>query len=136
MTRFLDGPAAGKSLSLKRAPIYLRAVQDPAGKWDALDQLEDEPKKDERIVIYRLKAEPGWCHIYKRGPGSGFYATGEYEVVEPQPGQEDVRETDRWRDWTSRQPVPEWLKALSRPGIPAPIAAEPGGEETSPKEGR
>jgi hypothetical protein len=36
MTKFTNGPAAGTVLSLRRSPLFLRAVQDAEGKWDAL----------------------------------------------------------------------------------------------------
>jgi hypothetical protein len=64
VTRFIDGPAAGTVLSLKRSPLFLRAVQDPLdGKWDALDQLDDAPRPGERIVVYRKTEDRGMVHL-------------------------------------------------------------------------
>jgi hypothetical protein len=107
MTRFLDGPAKGTTLFLRRAPVYLRAVQSAdgsthAGAWDALDQLDDEPRSDERIVVYRLDGEPTWCHINRRG-GGGIYRGGSYRVVVPQPADEAVRSNIHWRQWVGEQ---------------------------------
>lgn len=50
MIEFLDGPAGNKTLELRRAPVYLRVVIDADGNIDALDQLDDRPKEDERIT--------------------------------------------------------------------------------------
>ena len=49
MTRFLDGPAAGVLLALRRAPLYLRVVYHAKREepWDALDQLADVPGEHE-----------------------------------------------------------------------------------------
>lgn len=99
MIRFIDGPAAGETLLLKRAPMFLRVVQDPTGKWDALDQPGDTPKPDERIHAYVIKGRAGVCHINKRGPGSGFYASAEYRFVTNQPVEPVMRNTARWRGW-------------------------------------
>ena len=54
MTRFLDGPAAGNALMLRRAPLFLRVTIDAAGgKVDALDQLDDDPQDGETVHVYR-----------------------------------------------------------------------------------
>lgn len=107
MTKFLDGPAAGVTLMLKRAPHYLRVVQAPDGKFDALDQLTDLPRSDERIVVYEMVGEPSWMHIRSRR-GGGIFRGGEYRVVDPQPDDSEIRLTTRWREWVSSkigQPV-------------------------------
>ena len=84
MIRLLDGPAAG-SYAVKRAPLYLRAVVDPDGKKDVLDQLDDEPDGIEKIHVYRRVTEAGSVHLNfgggKRGRATGFYATGDYDHV-------------------------------------------------------
>lgn len=49
-----EGPAAGcPMLCLKRFPFYLRIVRGIDGKWDALDQLDDDPAMGETIFIYK-----------------------------------------------------------------------------------
>jgi hypothetical protein len=101
MTRFLDGPAKGVTLLLHRAPRILRAVRDPGGKWDALDQLGDVPEPNEAIYIYLLAGRPAVAHIsLSRGRG-GFYPLAEYRYSAVQPGPEvDVRDTAGWRRWS------------------------------------
>lgn len=106
MTRFHSGPHDGKTLMLRRAPIYLRAV-DAAGKFDALDQLEDTPEPHETLSCYVLMSPPGRCHILHRDrKQSGWYVSADYKFVQPQPTDDQMRETSAWRDWTSQQPNP------------------------------
>lgn len=50
---FIDGPAEGVQLDLARNPYYLRVVRGIDGKWDALDQLDDDPALGDEIFIYR-----------------------------------------------------------------------------------
>ncbi len=99
MTRFIDGPAKDKALSLKRTPIFLRVTQSADGTWDALDQPEDTPRKDETVFAYMLKKFLGNCHIRASGGRSGFYAMAEYRVVEPQPDYQTMRKEPSWREW-------------------------------------
>jgi hypothetical protein len=35
--------------------MYLRVVRSRRGDWDALDQLEDEAKPTEAIIVYRRR---------------------------------------------------------------------------------
>lgn len=102
MTQFTDGPAAGVSLLLRRAPHFLRAVRDVKGEWDALDQLEDTPGAGETIVAYQMVGEPTWCHIRMR-KGGGVYRGGQYRVIEPQPADDVLRSNARWREWANEQ---------------------------------
>lgn len=106
MITFVDGPAAGQILNLARAPLYLRVVRDAALTFDALDQLEDQPRKGETILVYQLTGKPGAMHIYARGKGarSGWFRTGTYKLVTIQPKDEEVRTTENWRRWTLAQP--------------------------------
>ena len=62
MTTFIDGPAKGQHLALKRAPRFLRVVVAD-GKWDALDQIEDEPRPGELVYAYEVHGPVGSCHI-------------------------------------------------------------------------
>jgi hypothetical protein len=102
MTRFLDGPAAGVLLMLRRAPRFLRVVKGSEG-WDALDQLADAPAAGETITAYRRVGTPGAVHLLmSRGRGrtrSAWYRTAEYRAVDPQPPAEVLRETASWRAW-------------------------------------
>lgn len=102
MTRFLDGPAAGKILMLKTAPGFLRAVVS-CGKWDALDQPDDVPQLDETVCVYVLNAKPGHCHINARGKGGkrtgGFYAIAEYKLCPEQPDEQTGRDRAKFSAW-------------------------------------
>lgn len=52
--RFTDGPAAGQSFLIARAPAWIRVVYDvEARKWDCLDQLDDTPRPHELTYCYR-----------------------------------------------------------------------------------
>ena len=106
MTRFLDGPAAGKTLMLGRAPFFLRAVQAPDGTWDALDQLHDTPKPDERIVVYQLQGEPTRMHMQRVVNGRracSWHEGGEYRLAADAPDDVTARDTAAWREWCYRE---------------------------------
>lgn len=73
-----DGPANGcPMLMLHRFPYYLRIVRGIDGKWDALDQLDDEAALGDTIFIYkrvnsraghikgRTRAESGFMFLYR-----------------------------------------------------------------------
>lgn len=95
MSKFLDGPAAGSALMLRRAPVFLRAVIDEStGKVDALDQMDDTPGPSERVHVYRRVGEP--IHACVR-PG-GCYELGDYRHV-PDVDERLVRVTEDWRRW-------------------------------------
>ncbi len=98
MTKFLDGPAAGVILALRRAPIFLRVVRSPTG-WDALDQRDDEPAADEAIFAYRLQGESQSIHIHG-SKVSGWYEAGNYRVLADQPPEPAMRSKERWHEWT------------------------------------
>lgn len=110
MTRFQDGPAQGKTLMLRRAPIYLR-VTELIGEFDALDQLNDQPEPGETLHCYVLAEAPGHIHINTgRKPGGGFFPMALYRIVPEQPPQEIMRDNAKWRAWTNKQPRPEFPK--------------------------
>lgn len=104
MIRFVDGPAANVVLMLKRAPLFLRVVRAIGGEWDALDQLEDGPKPDEAITAYKRRGPAGECHIRAaKRAASGWYAMGEYAVIDLQPADDILRDTAKWRGWCYEQ---------------------------------
>lgn len=108
MTTFLDGPAYGTTLFLKRAPHYLRVVLGPdgpthTGTVDALDQLDDVPRSDERIVVYEMTAGPTHVHINRGRKGCAWYRGGEYRMVAAQPEDAVLRSTESWRAWVSEK---------------------------------
>lgn len=112
MTSFLDGPAAGQSLMLKRAPIFLRVTHD--GKdFDALDQPGDEARPGEKLLAYQLTRVPGHCHMLIRGKGkgaSGFYTMATYRYCSDQPDQPTLRDNSRWQTWCEAQIIPAELQ--------------------------
>lgn len=105
--KFLDGPATGVVLCLSRAPVFIRAVQNKAGEWDALDQLDDTPRPDETIHVYRLAGSPTWMHVDGRDKqGRRFGRTtyhGEYRHFPEQPAPEEIRITEGWQAWVETQ---------------------------------
>ena len=105
---FRDGPAAGATLMLKRAPVFIRVAIQQNGGVDALDQLTDEPEPGETLHAYRRITKPSPFHIRcGRGSRSGWYVMADYVVCEDQPEAETMADTDRWRDWCLSQPKPK-----------------------------
>jgi hypothetical protein len=105
MTKFIDGPAAcdaAQGLCLRRAPRFLRVVVDSAGKWDALDQLDDKPKLNETIHVYELVANDGWIHLQRvdsrgrRCGGTYQRATYRYHST---PDRKIVAVKTQWQAW-------------------------------------
>ena len=93
----------GPTLSLKRAPTYLRFVYFE-GDWstlDALDQLDDEPQPGETIVVGRIEVRGRWHvdRIVNRKRVGEWYGDVRYQVVDPQPADDVVRDTAAWRAW-------------------------------------
>lgn len=114
MVSFLDGPASGETLMLRRVPMLLRVVQSRDGEWDALDQLDDVPKATETIHVYRRRDDlgVGWMHLCARGrsrAASGRYYNCSYSVVPNQPSDEQVRTTEAWQAWATA-----WLAAAGK----------------------
>lgn len=112
MIAFLDGPAAGQLLELRRAPLFLRVTQVDADggeiAYDALDQLDDVPQSVEILFAYRLVGEAGWVRYQMAGPGGRgrqcrTIATGEYALVDPQPSDEVMRSNAQWQVWATEQ---------------------------------
>lgn len=107
MTKFTNGPAVGITLQLQRSPLFLRAVRDLDGNWDALDLLDDAPKVNEDVFVYRLLENHGMVHIDgrdKQGRRFGkWLAHATYEYHGTQPSLEQGRETERWQRWAHEQ---------------------------------
>lgn len=98
MTHFDNGPAAGQTLMLKRAPKFLRVVE-ALGVWDALDQLEDKPTPQETIYAYVRMGDPSMCHVNRGSKGSGWYMVANYRLVPEQPTDAQMRDTSAWQEW-------------------------------------
>lgn len=105
MTSFLSGPADGRTLFLKRSPLFLRVVADMDGNVDALDQIDDQPEPHESIDVYRLEGDVGFCHISRRGGTGGAFTVATYRHLAKQPKDTDIRETLNWQSWCQEQPA-------------------------------
>jgi hypothetical protein len=101
MVRFVDGPAAGQALALRRAPVFLRAVRASDGTWDALDQLTDTPRPNETIAVYRRTGLAHRVHINAGRSGCFWTQLAEYRVVDSPPADGIARNTASWREWCS-----------------------------------
>jgi len=90
------------TLQLQRTPMFLRFVWDvKANTWDALDQLDDEPRPEEHVFAARL-AGTGSMHVdgVRGGKRAGWWLrTATYELVEPQPDDATMRDTTQWQAW-------------------------------------
>jgi hypothetical protein len=98
---FADGPAMGRILHLRRAPLLLRVVILGAA-IDALDLLTDEPQACEQVVIvYRAVEVRRYVHVKAVGPTNGWWARCRYEMVpqHQQPKPVIVRRKEAWREW-------------------------------------
>ncbi len=103
MVTFVDGPAKGALLTLRRAPVFLRVVIDSGCKVDALDQVDDTPRPDEAVHVYRLAGEVGTSIVCRRGKGCQTSVSAEYRLNPSQPGTEVARDTGRWQEWCEKQ---------------------------------
>ena len=97
-----DGPCKG-TFMVKRAPVFLRAVIDGKGETDVLDQVEDMPKKNEKIYVYKRVGLENMCHIkmVKRSE-SGWYALADYWYM-PEVDGEQFRDNGEWQQWATVQ---------------------------------
>ena len=107
----LKHPLFSGSLSLKRLPKYLRFCYSGAGIsrcaniWDALDQPDDEPCPGESLLAAVL-VNNGSVHIDRSVKGrrvGSWHQTADYELVDPQPSQEVMRDRATWQAWCMEQ---------------------------------
>jgi hypothetical protein len=118
MTTFLDGPAKGKTMMLRRAVMLLRvtrrrfaldaeATHQKDDVFDALDAPEDQPAAEEELFCYKNTGKRGGSMHVRYGGNkrhlSGFYVAAEYALYEIQPPDEVMRDTDKWRAWCETQ---------------------------------
>ena len=91
------GPADDQTFGCSRAPRLLRVVQAQSGRWDCLDQLDDEPRPTERIHLYEQFRSHAGAFIC---PG-GYSAHGDYtHIISPPfrgPLDAIVRARGSWR---------------------------------------
>jgi hypothetical protein len=103
MITLIGGPAAG-TYTVKRAPLYLRAVVDKVtNDKDVLNELADEPSANEAVSVYKLEGDATPIHLKLSGTAkaaSGFYMLGKYKHLADVDG-ETLRETAAWRQWVA-----------------------------------
>lgn len=118
MTTFEDGPAIGKTLMLRRAPLFLRVVvNENTGEVDALDQPDDSPRLDEVLYAYVLTEAPHWAHFRAAKGRGGFFNGGKYKLVQPQPSMEKMAGKTLWARWCEREAiVPEFATEAVKRG--------------------
>ncbi len=108
MTTFIDGPAMGKTLMLRRAVMLLRVTVNEAGEIDALDQPQDTPKPEEEWIYTYVNTGKRTGNVHVRYGGnkkhlSGFYVMAEYRLYEQQPPDDVMRDNTQWRAWCQSQ---------------------------------
>lgn len=117
MTTFLDGPAKGQHLMLKRKVRFLRVAFRPAdnpatrakhhaARWDALDMPEDVPEASEQLYAYEAASNGGMCHINRGGGRGGFYSIQDYKFVPDQPDDATMRDRSKWVAWCESKATP------------------------------
>lgn len=114
MITLLDGPAAGVKLTLRRAPVMLRVVES-RGSWDALDQLDDEPRRGEKVHVYLQVGQTTSVHICARNrAASGWFTIASYRHFPDQPGDAHTMTRQAWSDWcdTNKLSILEIKKAM------------------------
>lgn len=100
MIKFVDGPAAGSHLTLRRVPQFLRVVIDQAGGIDALDQLDDTVRDGETVHVYHRVDEVSEVILCSRGPSRCRRETwAEYRLYTQQPDQAVLRDNEVWQAW-------------------------------------
>jgi hypothetical protein len=117
MIKFLDGPAKGTELNLRRAPVLLRVVIDRDGKVDALDQLDDLPTPTEKMYVYIIiphTLTTGIACSRRRGEGCVPLLNADYKLYGTQPTDEQMRDGHQWRAWTEKQKSAEEVAAAMR----------------------
>ncbi len=103
MIEFIDGPAKGLKLEIRRTPILLRLVHSKDG-WDALDQLDDKPEHDETIYVYEVIGNVGAAFVDytdKTGKRRGKQIRcGNYRLYpDEQPPDAMMRTKEAWDRW-------------------------------------
>lgn len=102
---FFRHPLFRGSLSLKRTPKFLRfacaGIATCSRNWDALDQLDDEPREGETLMAGVL-VDQSSVHLDRvvKGRRVGeWHSTATYELIEPQPDAATMRDNEKWRAW-------------------------------------
>src|SRR5262245_10530111 len=102
-TKFIDGPAEGQILLLRRAPLLLRVVIDQQRTWDALDQLTDTAEPNEKVYVYQLVKDEGTMQLNMGRRGGGWYRVATYRLYGDQSDQETLHDNSKWQEWAQRE---------------------------------
>lgn len=86
---------------LKRMPVFLR-VTESNGKFDALDQLTDSPRPEEKLYAYHLAAFRGNAFI-DGCKCRGCYPISEFHLWPNQPSDAVMRDNVAWGQWCQSQ---------------------------------
>lgn len=102
--KMIGGEADGDVIALQRAPLMLRVVISRlrCGRLhvDALDQLDDTPGDQERILVYRRQQEPESIGMFDSSQYRGPFAQWNYHYL-AEPPDAEVRATEAWRAWAA-----------------------------------
>lgn len=101
-TRFLDGPARGVRLWIRRAPSFLRVTQAPSGAWGALDLAASRPAPDEVLYAYRRITDASGSRFYVHDPDTS-HPYPHYLAIDPQPLEHVMRSELEWRRYIETQ---------------------------------
>lgn len=113
----LDGPARGNHFTIGRAPILLRITYSAARLFDVLDQLDDTPRQDEVVWVYRMTGAGGPCFVDYSGPGGRrcgeCVSSCTYAILPEQPEDGTLRDNQAWRAWCDANQdrlMPDWAR--------------------------
>jgi len=114
MITFVDGPAPGQTLVVRRAKFFLRVTFD-GSKWDCLNEYFDTAAAGETLYVYLLIEKPTAVHLkMTKRSQSGWYAMARYRFLPEQPADADIRENASWRIWCLAQEdlLAEWKRLM------------------------
>lgn len=104
----IAGTPFGRVITLERTPLFLRFVvvgEDPTS-LDALDQPADVPESHEQVFAARWVKRSRY-HIDRVVKGRGrvgeWRTAVTYELLDPQPPVEVLRDTERWQEWATEE---------------------------------
>lgn len=102
MIKFIDGPARGIELNLRRAPKYLRVVIDDSGIVDALDQKQDVAKPNEKIFAYVMTLQGATRFRCGTKRGCIVEVDAQYRYCNKQPSDKIARNLKSWEIWVEQ----------------------------------
>ena len=117
---FHDGPVKGRTLTLKRSPLFIRVVIDPDGEVVALDK--DDPAFGSIPAVYVLQKHPCKVLIDRQDSKGRKNSINEsyvdYVLHKNQPCEE-ISWPEQWQQWALK----EFERIGGKPvGIPATTA--------------